>query len=134
MPIKYKSGYKYQLYETYKYKHPEFLGISLLTEWVSIQQGTLIIRRHYAWDGPSGPTIDTRSFMRASLVHDALYQLMRETHLQQSFREKADRIMIQICKEDGMCAIRRFWVRIAVRKFAKKAASHHHQKKIRIAP
>ncbi len=31
---------------------------------------------------PNGPTIETKTFMRASLVHDALYQLMREEHLE----------------------------------------------------
>ena len=44
-------------------------------------KGHLIIKRSYAWDGPSGPTIDTKNFMRGSLVHDALYQLMRHEHL-----------------------------------------------------
>lgn len=40
--------------------------------------GDLSIRRGYSWDGPSGPTIDTGTFMRGSLVHDFLYQLLRE--------------------------------------------------------
>ena len=44
---------------------------------VLTMDGLLTINKGYAWDGPSGPTIDTKSFMRGSLVHDALYQLMR---------------------------------------------------------
>ena len=40
--------------------------------------GFLEIEPNYAWDGTSGPVKDTSANMFASLVHDALYQLMRE--------------------------------------------------------
>ena len=46
-----------------------------------------------AGDGPSGPAIDTKNFMRASLVHDALYQLMRLGTLDKSRRQYADRLL-----------------------------------------
>ena len=60
----------------------------------------------YAWDGPSGPTFDTPAFMRGSLIHDALYQLIREKHLRPEFRVVADKILYDILREDGMSLIR----------------------------
>ena len=64
--------------------------------------GVLTIKRNYAWDGASGPVFDTRRIMRGSLVHDALYQLMREEHLPQKVRDNADWLLREICIEDGM--------------------------------
>ena len=64
----------------------------------------------YGRDGPSGPTLDTRDFIRGSLVHDALYQLMREGLLDHS-----------IHREDGMTALRAWWVYQGVRLFGNPA-------------
>jgi Protein of unknown function (DUF1353) len=54
--------------------------------------------------------------MRGSLVHDALYQLMRERHLdKETHREFADRLLQAMCKEDGMTDLRAWWVYQGVR-------------------
>ena len=78
----------------------------------------------YRWDGCSGPTVDTQTNMRAGLVHDSLYQLMRLGLLPQSARVIADREFLLIMKEDGMNWFRRtyyYWsVRLFARKYAKK--------------
>jgi len=47
--------------------------------------GGLLIKAGYSWDGPSGSAIDTKNFMQGSLVHDALYQLLRENILYESY-------------------------------------------------
>ena len=86
--------------------------------------GYLTIRQGYAWDGPSGPTFDTKNFMRGSLVHDALYQLMRRGYLNiDTNRNRADRLLKHICKEDGMSSLRAWWVYQGVHAFGKSAAS-----------
>jgi len=73
--------------------------------------GLLTINKGYAWDGPSGPAIDTRNFMRGSLVHDALYQLIREKLLDQhTTLEPADRLLQKMCKADGMSSLRAWWI------------------------
>ena len=82
--------------------------------------GTLRISAEYAWDGPSGPTFDTKNFMRASLVHDALHQLMRQGKLPWSHLEEADKLLVEMCREDGMSWIRARWVYIGIRSAAKK--------------
>ena len=58
--------------------------------------------RGYAWDGPSGPMPDTKDAMRGSLVHDAIYQLIRQSHLSAYYRDVADKKLREICIEDGM--------------------------------
>ncbi|MEJ2766601.1 DUF1353 domain-containing protein [Photobacterium sp. MCCC 1A19761] len=66
-------------------------------------KGNLHIKRGYAWDGPSGPVVDTKENMRASLVHDALYQLMRNEFLDPDvYKDEADKIFEKICIEDGV--------------------------------
>ena len=40
---------------------------------------SICVKPGYAWDGASGPTIDTKNTVAASMIHDILYQFMRET-------------------------------------------------------
>ena len=122
--IKYKDGYKYQLAETYSVKVGITPSSAVRHEYISLSQhGFLTISKGYAWDGPSGPTIDTKNFMRGSLVHDALYQLIGEGLLPLDDREKADRELRRICIEDGMSEARAWWVYQAVRIFGNTAAA-----------
>jgi hypothetical protein len=86
-------------------------------------EGELTVKNRYAWDGPSGPTIDTKSFMRGSLVHDALYQLMREKYLDyKKHRNYADELLRKMCLDDGMFNFRAWYVYKAVRMFGEKMA------------
>ncbi len=123
--IKYKKRlkYKYTLVDDYsintdiKVKVPGDFGLLEITE-----KGSLAIKAGYAWDGPSGPTIDTKNFMRGSLVHDALYQLMREEKIAQDQRLRADEILREICIEAGMSRIRAWWIFKGVRIGGTKSA------------
>lgn len=126
-PIHYKDGYKYQLVQQWSYETP-IRGFSVATSFLDpyatlSENGLLIVRAGYAWDGPSGPTVDTPDFMRGSLAHDAIYQLMREGSLPQSCREAADNLLRSICREDGMSWFRAWYVYQGVRRFAGYAAA-----------
>jgi hypothetical protein len=115
-------NYKYQLVEDYELIIP-IKEKSIVEKFIELNEaGRLLIKKGYCWDGPSGPTIDTLTFMRGSLVHDALYQLIRMERLDLSYRDKADRIIRQICLEDGMNRIRAWYVYWSLRFFAKGAA------------
>ncbi|MGF1718169.1 DUF1353 domain-containing protein [Photobacterium chitinilyticum] len=103
--ITYRSGYKYQLASNSSVNtglhidtaidDGHFLKLDL--------DGNLHIKKGYAWDGPSGPVVDTKENMRASLVHDALYQLMRNEHLDRNvYKKAADKLFEKICIEDGV--------------------------------
>lgn len=85
-------------------------------EWAHLQPyGHLTIRTWYHWDGPSGPALDTPTFMRASLVHDVLYQFIREGLLPDELRSDADGIMREIALADGMSRFRARYAWLAVR-------------------
>jgi hypothetical protein len=107
--------YKYKLERAYEIAtgiHPP-RRLAVPGEWVVLESaGHLYIKPNYAWDGPSGPTVDNPNFMRGSLVHDALYQLMREGQLDRAMRDAADRLLEALCREDGMSpakAARVYW-------------------------
>jgi hypothetical protein len=122
--IAYRGGYKYQLQRTYVVSVPIRPAEAIRTAFIALDvTGELAIKEGYAWDGPSGPTIDTLNFMRGSLVHDALYQLMREKHLDHRVHRKAaDQALRDMCLEDGMWRLRAWPVYWAVRWFADFAA------------
>ncbi|MFA5234451.1 MAG: hypothetical protein WC390_08645 [Sulfurimonas sp.] len=133
--IRYKAGYKYQLVEDYLASIAIYPNEHIKTPWIELTAaGLLTIKAGYAWDGPSGPAIDTRNFMRGSLVHDALYQLIREDHLTQVNREDADKTLYLICLEDGMSAFRAECVYETVRVFGRSSASPNHDSTVLEAP
>lgn len=114
--IRYRSGYKYVLAEDYTVRVAVIPRQMVVHDYFALGcAGDLKVFRGYAWDGPSGPTIDTPNFMRGSLIHDCLYQMMREGLLDRSWREVADQELRRICREDGMSAIRAWWVYHGVR-------------------
>ena len=62
--ITYKGGYKYQLKEMYCVTIDIKPVTAIHTDYIDLNtDGILTIFKGYAWDGPSGPTIDTLTFM-----------------------------------------------------------------------
>ena len=91
-------------------------------EWASITDNVLFIKNGYAWDGASGPCFNTKNSLTGSLVHDALYQLMRKELLSRSFRKTVDWQFYKILCKEGMNKLRaRVWY-LCVRVFGKKSA------------
>ena len=134
--IAYREGYKYQLNQSYSIQTEIKPKAAVDTEYLSLTlDGRLTVKEGYAWDGPSGPTIDTLNFMRGSLVHDALYQLMRERFLEHdTYREPADRLLQTLCKEDGMSTIRAWGVYHGVRLGGGPSADPANDKPVVRAP
>ena len=123
MMIHFTKYYKYQLAETYVVRTSIRPAEDIETFFVSLSKdGVLTIRRGYAWDGPSGPTFDTSNFMRGSLVHDSIYQLLSQNRLPDKFRGPADYLLRTICIEDGMSDFRAWYVWKAVRRFGRVPA------------
>ncbi len=122
--IQFRKGYKYSLWETYR------VQIAIRGQVVKHRlfeldvDGWLIIFADYPWDGPSGPTIDTPSFMRGSLVHDVLFEMLRLGLLPHDpCFHLANCELEKICLEDGMWPCRARYVYTAVEKFASAAAA-----------
>lgn len=117
-------AYKYQLVDDYEIQVNITPPRDLIFKFIVLtSQGKLYIKKNYAWDGPSGPTIDTKNFMRGSLVHDALYQLMRLGELDYKvYRQQADELLRDMCREDGMSSFRSWYVYQGVRLFGERNA------------
>jgi len=115
--------YKYQLAEDYTVLTPVDFGKVITTDFLHLtEKGFLTVKKLYAWDGASGPTIDCRSSMRGSLVHDAFYQLMRLSMLPFAWRRCVDKLFRSILLEDGMWKFRAWLYYQGVSKFAGWAA------------
>lgn len=141
--IKYRSGYKYQLADDYKirlnwYENYIQHANPIATEYINVDLwGLMTIKRGYAWDGPSGPTLDTHTGMRASLVHDALYQLIREGFLtpdRKYYKYNADLMLYKICREDGMDWFRATYWYYAVKWFGAPSADPKNNRKLLTTP
>ena len=112
--------YKYQLVGDEKFELNHWFGKHIETDWVKLAGDKLTVKDGYNWDGASGPTLDTRGVKRASLAHDALYQLMRVELLPLSYRKKADKVLLELLLEGGMMKPRACsWYKM-VRMFGKK--------------
>ena len=124
-----KVNYKYVLEQDYYARIPFQLQIKKSpTTFIDIwyrddgECHALVIHMGYAWDGCSGPTIDTKGTMEASLVHDALYQLTRLGAYPLSKRKYIDKLFLTLLKKNKVNLIRRWYFYLAVRLFGKKAA------------
>ena len=87
------------------------------------KDGFLRIRAGNLFDGPSGPTLDTKNFMTGAAVHDALYVFCRRGCLPQSVRLEADELLHAICLDHGMSKFRAWYVKRGVRRFGASSAS-----------
>ncbi len=119
MIIAYAKGYKYQLRCDVLLVVPIYPDRPAITDLVELDcRGRLLIRKYFAWDGVSGPAINTRTNLRGGLGHDALYYLMRAGQLPLFWRRRADEYLAQAMIEDGAWRIRADAYLYAVDQFA----------------
>lgn len=94
-PYKYRTRENYRLPTTIK-------GHSVEGAYYRLEEnGILSISGCYAWNGTSGPVPDTDRNLGASLVHDVLYQMLREGQLPLSLRHEIDRLFGEHCRALG---------------------------------
>ena len=122
--IRYRSGYRYQLQADYSV-FIGLLGYKIRTDFITLtESGWLTIKRGYAWDGATGLPSTPKSLMRASLVHDALYQLIRNGIFDR--RDCADALFGEMAEEDGfMAAPLALWI---VERFGAGYAAYYPDK------
>lgn len=143
--ITYRAGYRYQLAVYYTTAIEIRPPAAVSNRYIRLSpDGILAIRQDYAWDGPSGPTkllaaivgddLALRTFMRGTLVHDALYQLLREGLLDAKHRITSDQILRRICREDGMSRPRAWWVYRGVRLGGGPSADPKNERPLITAP
>ena len=127
--------YKYQLVKDYSVQ-TNISGYEIDAPFFSLtKDGLLTGKAGYAWDGPSGPTFDTPDFMRGSLMHDILYQMMREKLLPQGCKICADELLQRLCLEDGMSKFRAHYVFEGVQRYGDgSCAPGSSESEIKTAP
>lgn len=106
------KGWKYELLAPYGQPLPVALAEPrrfLASPYLTLAPTSLVIQAHYAWDGASGPTFDTKSSIRASLVHDALYQCIRLGWLERGLKPEVDKLFRELCRADGMGKFRAWY-------------------------
>jgi hypothetical protein len=132
--VKYRKGYKYQVYEDEVFI-TGIKGFEIHSDFIDLMpDGHLTCKKGYAWDGASGPTWDTPSSMRGSLIHDAGYQLMREGHLPLDYKVVFDGLFYLTLLHDGMNRFRAWYWYKAVLWFAKGSTLPEHDRPILQAP
>jgi hypothetical protein len=124
--IKYRymgGKWKYELLEDYWFNTP-IIGCEINSPFLRLEKtGMLYLTKGYAWNGASGPAIDTKTIMRGSLGHDGCYEC-GNLGAPERFRDQVDLFFIDICRADGMWKARREWVYLAVKTFARRAWTH----------
>jgi hypothetical protein len=98
--IQYHTDYHYILAKTYTIDVPIMESASLDTGLVELDNGRLTIHQGFAWNGTTG-AIDTKTRARASLVHDALWQLMVHDKISKDYKDVVDDVFLKIAEEDG---------------------------------
>ena len=119
-----ESKYKYYLKEEYNRDIGEnFKRIEITSDFICLHNSILTVKKSYAWDELSGPTVDSDDTKDASLVHDALYQLMRECLLPRSLRKAADQLLYDLLIANGVSRIRAWYMYHGVRIFGGRHTS-----------
>lgn len=135
--VTYRSGYKHQNDKMRVYQTDIIPDKVVETRYITLNtDGRLFIMQGYAWDGPTGvPDIwGTRWLIRPSLIHDALYQLLREGMLPADWRRRADIEFKLACHADARwkwLGNTAYWF---VRKFGKVAADPASKRPVLTAP
>ena len=133
--ITYAKGYKYQLVKDFSVT-VNIQGELVDSDYIKLTtEGKLTIKKGYAWDGPSGPTIDTKNSMRGALIHDGLYQSMRDYGLDRAkYKGVADSEFKKACLEDGMSWLYATYMYYGVKLFGAKSTKPEGDYPIKTAP
>lgn len=136
--IWFKSGYKHKLDQLLVTRCGSWLvDFGKENDFVYARNGILFQSAGYCWNGTNAIR-DTPKNIRASCVHDGLYQAIRALQLGKNsldYQDPADQLFARICIEAGL----KPWIawRIAypaLRAFGKKAARPKSEPKVHQAP
>lgn len=117
--MKYTKGRTYRVEEDFSVETVGLRAVATTVQtaggFVELRGNVLTIRTGYGWDGPSGPTLDSRAAMQPSCVHDALYELMRLGLLHRKpSRAQADLLFHRLLRKAGMGRLRAGYYFVAV--------------------
>ena len=115
----------YQLAKPYRFKTRCRPTQVVSIPFVTLEpDGQCVLDTGFAFDGASGPVIQTKSILRCAAEHDAKYRLMREGLLDAKINQPiADSEFREGLIMDGVFSIRAETFYIAVHEFGKKSTS-----------
>lgn len=120
---KIRTTYRYRLTEKFSIQTKIKVDVdskSQLDNFIAFnKEGVLTVFENFCWDGLSGPTLNFSHTQKASLVHDALYQLMEEGKLPQSARLAADKEFYHLLLSSGVAKMYCWYLYAGVRLFGK---------------
>ena len=132
-----KKHHKYEIIQD-RFIYTRITGRRISHKYFELyEDGRLLVKRGYRYDGPSGFTVDTPSFMRGSCGHDIFFQCLRENLFMiivpngqkmkdmiewQDLFTMANQELRRLCRVDGMMWPRYHWVYTAVQNFGKRHA------------
>lgn len=109
MKLKYRdiSDFKYQVVDEYRHQ-TDLKGMACRVELLELtDSGLLIVSPGYLSDGPSGPTFDDMTNLRAAIGwHDPMAQLMRMGCVDEKHLPYVNSEFYRVLLEDGMDAQR----------------------------
>lgn len=112
MIVHYTEGYRYQTEADFEWPtgiKPVKLGGN---RFVTLRDdGLLYIAAGYAWNGANKPAINDKSFVRPSLVHDALRQLWQLGVIDDTGLAASDKLLGEMLRTDMLVvAARMGWI------------------------
>lgn len=125
--------YKHQVIVEQTASYDGWDGVHFTSNFLWFRDGLLRIKKGYAWDGASGPVIQTETLVDASVYHDALYQILRgqlsmNDEVRERYRKRADVIFkekyLSLCEE---AYLKDTWQDRLHRYLAKKRAVYIYQ-------
>ena len=115
------KDWRYTLNRSFTLYHSSLVGLEFNIPYVQVfPVGRLVVKEGYSWDGAT-LTLNTHDLIVPSLVHDALYQCLREG-LDQSYKAVADKIFYQLLLENKVNKILSWIMYKAVVHFAPKSS------------
>ena len=138
------KGYKYELMAAIKVEIelPDVtLSNNAINPYIRLRNGVLTVKKHYCWDGSSVPfkkytpkwLWDSDKFCKtASLIHDALCQLMREDLLFKGYKPYIDYLYRVMIIKNGMSKWQANLRCLALRKFGDKGIQKEENPRGRI--
>lgn len=100
------KGWKYKNESMVVESVKELCELMVVFPFIALQNGFITILSQYAWNGASFFLFSwfgtPNSWLIPSLIHDALYQLMREGKLDAKYRPVVDAIFYRLLRERGV--------------------------------
>lgn len=130
----YCDGYKYQSRCPMVYYAGIIPEKNIVTDLIVLRRdGWMWVAPYFAWDGASGPAIDTPSVMRACQFHDGAAALMRMGKLPMDCRFRVNETYRRLMITDGALLVRADLHRFALDR-TKYWADPENSKRVHVAP